>query len=67
MPIRITRVADGYLCVVTPWPRLDVSWCNDQPMTADELIQELVSRGLHQQDIGDAFQQADPDWLLDGR
>ena len=67
MPISISRVDGGYICLVTPWPTLDVSWSNRFPMKADELIARLQELGLHQQDIGDAFQEADPDWLLDGR
>jgi hypothetical protein len=32
-------------------------------MSAEELVGELRSRGCHQTDIGDAFYDADPQWL----
>ena len=32
-------------------------------MTVDDLIAKLFDLGCHQTDIGDAFHQADPDWL----
>jgi hypothetical protein len=32
-----------------------------------ELIDRLVELGFHQQDIGDAFYDADPDWLTRGK
>jgi hypothetical protein len=57
----------GYFAVVTPLPSLDVSWANDAPLKADELIRELQLLGFHQQDIGDAFLEADPDWLQPDR
>lgn len=38
-------------------------WATDRPMSVDALIQELLARGFHQTDIGDAFYDADPDWL----
>jgi hypothetical protein len=63
MPIQIERTAAGYFAVVTPWPSFDVTWANDVAMRADDLISALQSLGLHQQDIGDAFQEADPGWL----
>jgi hypothetical protein len=63
MPINIQRTAAGYFAVVTPWPSLDITWANDEPLKADQLIFALQSLGLHQQDIGDAFHEADPEWL----
>jgi hypothetical protein len=32
-------------------------------MQRDELIDKLRALGCHQTDIGDAFSEADPDWL----
>lgn len=32
-------------------------------MSTDDLIRELLALGFHQIDIGDAFREADPDWL----
>jgi hypothetical protein len=38
-------------------------WSTSEPMNTDKLIEELLKRGIHQIDIGDAFYAADPDWL----
>lgn len=67
MPLEIRHTPAGYLAVVTPWPELDIAWANDDAMSADQLIQVLQSLGLHQQDIGDAFAEADPGWLQPDR
>jgi hypothetical protein len=32
-------------------------------MSADQIVEELLSRGAHQTDIGDAFYAANPQWL----
>jgi hypothetical protein len=42
---------------------VNAEWSTPQPMSADELIEELLRRGAHQTDIGDAFYTADPNWL----
>ena len=63
MPLVIKHTPVGYLAVVTPWPSLDVAWANEEPMKADDLVRQLIGLGLHQQDIGDAFQESDPGWL----
>ncbi|HEX7124071.1 MAG TPA: hypothetical protein VF178_16960 [Gemmatimonadaceae bacterium] len=33
------------------------------PMSADALIEHLLAIGCHQTDIGDAFYEADPEWV----
>jgi hypothetical protein len=38
-------------------------WTTAEPLSTDNLIRELVAKGFHQIDIGDAFYAADPDWL----
>jgi hypothetical protein len=66
--IRIKKVSDGlYSAEVFELPAnlewVKPEWATSQPMSADELIQKLLARGHHQTDIGDAFYEADPDWL----
>ncbi len=39
------------------------AWASPHPMSVNALVSELESRGCHQTDIGDAFFEADPDWL----
>lgn len=38
-------------------------WTTTAPLSTDDLIRELLAKGFHQTDIGDAFYEADPDWL----
>lgn len=71
MAITITRVADKYVADVTPPHCRGIRWSTAGPMGANELIHQLLDRGCHQTDIGDAFYAADDAWLLkleaDGR
>jgi hypothetical protein len=38
-------------------------WATSTPMNTDDLIRDLLALGFHPIDIGDAFYEADPDWL----
>ncbi len=60
------RKADGlYKAEVTPPHGGGVRWVSPRAMSRDELVEALRERGCHQADIGDAFYEADPDWLAD--
>lgn len=66
--IRIAKVSDGmYSAEVFKLPsNLDwvkPDWATSAPMSANELIRELLERGHQKTDIGDAFYEADPGWL----
>lgn len=63
MLLRIQRVDNGYLATVTPSHGDDVHWEVTSPVSEGVLIDTLVELGFHQQDIGDALYEADPDWL----
>ncbi|HEX6663063.1 MAG TPA: hypothetical protein VF025_05270 [Gaiellaceae bacterium] len=63
MAIVISKVGDAYTADVTPPHGGGNHWRTESPLPADVLIAELLSRGCHQTDIGDAFYAADPDWL----
>ena len=65
MSIRITRQGSGYQAEVTT-PQRGI-WRTDRAFGRDELIQELYKLGCHQIDIGDAFYEADPEWLNNQR
>lgn len=62
--LRIKKVSDGlYSAEVFNLPPnlswVKPEWTTPSPVTADELIRELVARGFHQIDIGDALNEAD--------
>ena len=64
MSIEIRRVDGLYEAEVTPPHGNRSLWRSPQPMTRIELIDALRDLGCHQTDIGDAFYEADPEWLL---
>lgn len=64
MSITIVRNGDLYEATVTTPNGRGVAWKSPQAMTVDSLIEALRDRGCHQTDIGDAFYDADPEWLL---
>lgn len=62
MPIEIERVDGGY--IARAHRTVDgAEWSTSEPMTVNALVAALFKMGFHQQDIGDAFYQADPDWV----
>ena len=66
MAIKITKVAHKLYTAtlsVPDVPGVSAPWSTEQPLNAEELINELMKRGAHQTDVGDAFYAADPDWL----
>jgi hypothetical protein len=42
----------------------EVLWSTQTPVPAKNLIEALQNAGCHQSDIGDAFYQADPEWIM---
>ena len=63
MAIVITRVGDLYEATTTAPHGGDEPWATSRPMSRGDLIAALRGRGCHQTDIGDAFYEADPEWL----
>jgi hypothetical protein len=64
MAIVISRVGDLYTAVISPPHGAGVVWTSPEPMAKDSLIHALREHGCHQTDIGDAFYDADPEWLI---
>ena len=64
MAIVISRVGDLYTAAVSPPHGAGVPWTSPEPMTMDSLIDALTGQGCHQTDIGDAFYDTDPEWLM---
>jgi hypothetical protein len=65
MPITVTKAATKYMAEVTPRHGTGTSWTSPEPMQRDDLIAALRELGCHQTDIGDAFYEADPNWLAE--
>jgi hypothetical protein len=66
MAIRIKK-APNMLCsaelTLPDMPGVAESWVTTEPMSVDQIVEELLRRGARQSDIGDALYAADPDWL----
>ena len=64
MAIRISKAdANNYEAWVTPPHGSGTTWHTSGPVSVDELIEQLRGLGCHTTDIGDAFFEADPNWL----
>ncbi len=60
MSLQVRKTEDGY----TATGELNgVTFQTDRPFAARVLVRWLQDRGFHQTDIGDAFFEADPDWM----
>ena len=65
MTIKVKWVSnDRYTALaVTPQWKGGGSWSTPEPMNGKSLVEELMSRGWHVQDVVDAMVEADPMWL----
>ncbi len=63
MTISIKKVGKNYTAEVTAPHGNDTNWTSSAPLSCDELIKQLSAIGCHQTDIGDAFYEANPQWL----
>ena len=63
--IKIQRIGELYSVVAVAGDRScrACAFSSNAQMTQREVIDSLSERGWHQQDIGDAFYEADPDWV----
>ena len=65
MTIKITRVSDDSYTALAAAPKWSGggSWSTPKPMDGKSLVEELMRRGWHVQDVVDAMVEADPTWL----
>lgn len=63
MHIKIQKINNLYSAQVTPSNENIAEWATDTPLSCEILIEKLKKLGCHQTDIGDAFYEADPNWL----
>jgi hypothetical protein len=57
------KSANGLFEAVASPPHSKSVWATSCPILGNQLIQELLSLGCHQQDIGDAMSEIDPNWV----
>lgn len=62
MPIQITRVGDLYEAEVSPPHGRFQFWRSPGPAAVEQLAKQLRTLGCHPTDIGDALNEADPEW-----
>ena len=65
MTIKVKQLSDdSYTALATiPEWRGGGSWSTSRPMDGKSLVEELMRRGWHVQDVVDAMIEADPTWL----
>jgi hypothetical protein len=61
MTILMRKVGEDLYSVsaAAPLYRGGQTWAPEHPLNRDQIAEELMSRGYHVQDIGDAFDEAD--------
>lgn len=62
MGLRIKKLLSGLYEVSATPPHVKDAWTPIEPLRTRDLIKELQMRGCHQQDIGDALYEQDPNW-----
>jgi hypothetical protein len=63
MPLKIVKVSDDLYSVSATPPDVGEEWTPSGPVRGRHLTRELIERGMHQTDVGDAMYEADPDWV----
>ena len=63
MTITLKKISEaGYMCTYVS-SRTGEEWSTREPLSMNQLINELFKRGAHQTDIGDAIDEADREWF----
>ena len=63
MVLKIVKVSDDLYTVSATPPDVVGEWTPSEPVRGRKLTRELIERGVHQTDVGDAMYQADPEWI----
>lgn len=63
MALKIVKVSDDLYSVIATPPDVNEEWSPPKPLRGRRLSCELIERGAHQGDVGDAMYEADPDWI----
>lgn len=61
--LKIVRISDDLYSVYATPPEVGEDWSPIGPIRGRQLTRELLNRGAHQTDVGDAMYEADPDWI----
>ena len=63
MAITVKKVADDLYTVSATPPDVEEVWSPAVPLHGRQLTRELIKRGCHQQDVGDAMYEQDSLWI----
>jgi hypothetical protein len=64
MAIIVRKVSEAFYEAEVTSPHVGVAWSTSEPLRMHVLSRELVAKGLHQTDVGDAIDDADREWLI---
>ena len=65
--ITVRKISDDTYEVSATPPHVQEAWSSTKPIHGHQLVRELIERGAHQQDIGDAIYEQDPRWVEKSR
>ena len=63
MSLVVKKNSNGLYEATVTRPNTKNTWSTTEPIPAKRLIEELKKQGCHQQDIGDAMYEQDPNWI----
>ena len=63
MAITVTKISEAFYRVLATRPHVSEEWSAPEPLRMHPVCEELIARGVHQTDAGDAINEADREWL----
>jgi hypothetical protein len=63
MSLIVKKTPNGLYEAAASPPHVRTAWSTAEPISATLLIEELIARGCHQQDVGDAMYEQDQNWI----
>lgn len=63
MSLTVKMTSSGLYEVTATPPHVGAAWSTTEPIPVRQLVEELKTRGCHQQDIGDALYEQDMNWI----
>ena len=67
MALTVSKISEAFYAAEATPPHVDQPWSTAEPLRMHQLCEQLLARGVHQIDIGDAINDADREWLVRGQ
>lgn len=63
MTLMVTKVSEAFYTAVASPPHVRERWETEKPLRMHQLVDQLLTQGIHQIDAGDAINDADRVWF----